>query len=148
VLFRSQIIDSVLRRREDYFTILTTRRAFVNGPLSQLYRLRASPRQWSVTSPTRADLVPEVPLRDTTTWREYVRDEWASGVLTTPAWLYRFPTQRARINRLTNAFLCRSFSAGAEPPPPPEDGCHRDANLATRCGCKGCHAAIEPRGAA
>lgn len=143
-----QVIDSVIRRDESYFNVLTTRRSFVNGPLSQLYREAQSPTVWVATSPTRRDLVPDVPLDQTDTWVEYTRDEYASGVLTTAAWLYRFPTQRARVSQFWDVFLCKHFAppAGAVVPPP-EDSCNRDNNLATRCGCSYCHATIEPVGA-
>lgn len=142
------IADSVLRRGEDYFSMLTTRRSFVNGPLSQLYRQSQSPTIWLATSPTTPSLVPDVPQNDTQTWVEYTRDENASGVLTTAEWLYRFPTQRSRVNQFWNAFLCKSFSppAGAVVPPP-EDSCNRENNLSKRCGCSYCHATIEPTGA-
>jgi hypothetical protein len=142
------IADSVLRREEDYFNILTTRRSFVNGTLSQLYRQNQSPLTWLVTPPTARDAIPNVPLTDTTTWAEYTRDEYASGVLTTASWLYRFPTQRARVNQFYEVFLCKHFAP--EPgamAPPPEDSCNRENNLAKRCGCSYCHATIEPQGA-
>lgn len=120
----------------------------MNGPLSQLYRQVQTPTVWQVTAPTAPTLVPDVPLANTTTWVEYTRDEQASGVLTTASWLYRFPTQRARVNQFWGAFLCKHFAppAGAVVPPP-EDSCNRDNNLATRCGCSYCHATIEPVGA-
>ncbi len=143
-----QLIETVLRRDEDYFNILTTRRGVVNGTLSQLYRETQSPTVWQSTAPTQPSLVPNVALTETNTWVEYTRDEHAAGVLTTAAWLYRFPTQRSRVNQFWSAFLCKSFSppAGAVVPPP-EDSCNRDNNLATRCGCSYCHATIEPVGA-
>jgi hypothetical protein len=142
------IADSVLRREEDYFNVLTTRRSFVNGTLSQLYRDAQSPTIWLTTPPTARDAVPNVPLTDTTTWAEYTRDENASGVLTTPAWLYRFPTRRSRVNQFYGAFLCKSFSPPADAVvPAPEDSCNRENNLAKRCGCAYCHATIEPTGA-
>lgn len=142
------IADSVLRRDEDYFNLLTTRRSFVNGTLAQLYRQNQSPQSWLVTPPTARDAIPNVPLSETTSWVEYTRDEQASGVLTTPSWLYRFPTQRARVNHFYEAFLCKHFApeAGAIAPPP-EDSCNRENNLAKRCGCSYCHATIEPMGA-
>jgi hypothetical protein len=141
------IADSVLRRNEDYFNILTTRRSFVNGTLSQLYRQNQSAQTWLVTPPTARDAIPDVPLNDTATWAEYTRDDYASGVLTTPSWLYRFPTQRSRVNQFYEVFLCKHFAP--EPgaiAPPPEDSCNRENNLAKRCGCSYCHATIEPMG--
>lgn len=143
------IADSVVRRDEPYFNLLTTRRSFVNGPLSSLYR---DPQQglgvFSATAPAAASVVPEVPFTQADTWKEYVRDPQHSGVLTTAEYLYRFPTARARVNHFYSAFLCKSFA----PPdnarnPPAEDACNRENNLAKRCGCNYCHATIEPTGA-
>ncbi len=142
-----RLIDSVLRRDEDYFTILTTRRSFVDGTLSQMLRENQNNTVWLVTPATSRDAIPNVPATSTN-WTEYTRDEQASGVLTTPAWLYRFPTQRSRVNQFYGAFLCKSFSPPAgTTAPPPEDACNRENNLAKRCGCSYCHATIEPTGA-
>jgi hypothetical protein len=140
------IADSVLRR-EGHFNILTTRRSFVNGSLSQLYRQNQSPLSWLVTPPTARDAIPNVPLNDTTTWAEYTRDEYASGVLTTPSWLYRFPTQRSRVNQFYEVFLSTFAPEAGAIAPPPEDSCNRENNLAKRCGCSYCHATVEPMGA-
>ncbi|PTL77187.1 DUF1585 domain-containing protein [Vitiosangium sp. GDMCC 1.1324] len=143
------IADSVVRRDEPYFNILTTRRSFLNGPLSELYR---APQQgvgvFSVTPPAEPQVLPVVPFAQTDTWKEYVRGPQHSGVLTTASYLYRFPTQRSRVNHFYSAFLCRSFVPPANArPPPPEDSCNRENNLAKRCGCNACHATIEPTGA-
>lgn len=143
------IAESVIRRDEPYYNLLTTRRSFVNGPLAALYR---DPQQgvgvFNVARPEDPNVVPEVPYAETGTWKEYVRGPEHSGVLTTPSFLYRFPTQRARVNHFYAAFLCKSFS----PPdnarqPAAEDACNRENNLARRCGCSYCHATIEPTGA-
>jgi hypothetical protein len=89
-----------------------------------------------------------VPYGETETWVEYTRDAYHSGVLTTPAFLYRFPTQRARTNQFYEALLCKSFVPPAGVSfPSPEDSCNRENNLAKRCGCKYCHATLEPTGA-
>lgn len=143
-----RIIDSVVRRDENYFNILTTRRSFVNGPLAQMYRQNQTPTVWLATAPAQSSVIPDVPLDQADTWVEYTRDAEASGVLTTAEWLYRFPTRRSRVNQFWGAFLCKAFAppAGAIVPAP-EDSCNRDNNLATRCGCSYCHATIEPVGA-
>lgn len=144
-----QITDSVVRRSEDYFNILTTRRSFLNSALSEFYRERQGVGVWAVTPPTSLEALPVIDYTmDPTQWVEYTRDENNSGVLTTPAFLYRFPTQRARVNLFYEAFLCKHF---APPPdavlPPADDACNRENNLARRCGCNYCHATIEPTGA-
>jgi len=143
------IAESVVRRDEPYFNLLTTRRSFINGPLSALYRDRQQGLGvFSVTPPADPAVLPAVPFAETNNWKEYVRGEEHSGVLTTASFLYRFPTQRARVNHFYSAFLCKAFV----PPdnarlPSAEDACNRENNLARRCGCNYCHATIEPTGA-
>jgi hypothetical protein len=143
------IADSVLRRDDDYFTMLTSRRSFINGVLASLYRDNQAIGVLAITPPLDRDALPDMaftsPSED---WVEYVRGENASGVLTTPAWLYRFPTQRARVAQFYEAFLCKSFTPPPDAVTPnPEDACNRENNLAKRCGCNYCHATIEPTGA-
>ncbi len=143
------IAESVVRRDEPYFNILTTRRSFLNGPLSALYR---DPQQGvgvlSVTPPAEREVLPDIPFAQADTWKEYVRDAEHSGVLTTPSFLYRFPTHRARVNHFYSAFLCKAFTPPANARlPSAEDACNRENNLAKRCGCNYCHATIEPTGA-
>jgi hypothetical protein len=143
------LADSVLRRDEDYFHILTTRRSFINGVLSSLYHQMQGASVLSITPPVELDALPKLPFTaPQSEWSEYVRGENASGVLTTPAFLYRFPTQRARVAQFYEAFLCKSFAPPADAVSPnPEDACNRENNLAKRCGCNYCHATIEPTGA-
>ena len=142
------IADAVVRRDEPYFNVLTTRRSFLNGPLSTLYRDRQQAvGVLNLTSPAAAETLPVVDYAEAGTWREYLRGPEHSGVLTTPAFLYRFPTQRARVNHFYSAFLCKAFVPTEARPPAAEDACNRENNLARRCGCSGCHATIEPTGA-
>ncbi|RKH39094.1 DUF1585 domain-containing protein [Corallococcus sicarius] len=142
------ITDAVVRNDEPYFNILTSRRSFVNGTLSEFYRQRQGVAVFNVKSPADPATLPAVAYADTTTWSEYTRDSTHSGVLTTPAFLYRFPTQRARVNQFYEAFLCKHFAPAADATlPPPDDSCNRENNLAKRCGCNYCHATIEPTGA-
>ncbi len=141
------IADSVVRRDEPYFNLLTTRRGFVNGTLSEFYRSRQGVGIFTVSAPAAQDALPAIPYAESDTWQEYTRDASHAGVLTTPSFLYRFPTQRARVNHFYEAFLCKTFVPSSDPLPPPEDNCNRENNLAKRCGCNYCHATIEPTGA-
>ncbi|MCE9672317.1 DUF1585 domain-containing protein [Myxococcus stipitatus] len=143
-----RIIESVVRRDEPYYNILTTRRSFVNGTLSQYYKQNQGVGVFSTTAPAPVDSIPAVPYVEAETWTEFTRDASHSGVLTTPGFLYRFPTQRARVSEFYEAFLCKTFAPSSDGSlPPPEDACNRENNLAKRCGCNYCHATIEPTGA-
>ncbi|HYI02781.1 DUF1585 domain-containing protein [Hyalangium sp.] len=141
------LADSVVRRDEPYFNILTTRRSFVNGTMSEFYRQQQGVGIFTITAPANPDVVPAVPYSEAATWAEYTRDPQHAGVLTTPSFLHRFPTQRARVSHFYEAFLCKTFVPSSDPSPPPEDNCNRENNLARRCGCNYCHATIEPTGA-
>ncbi len=142
------IADSVLRRDEPYFNILTTRRSFANGPISSLYRDAQGFTVFALSPPVDVAVVPNVPYTDLTTWSEYLRGPQHSGILTTPAYLLRFPTQRARVSEFYEAFLCKTFVPAPNARlPSADDSCNRENNLAKRCGCNYCHATIEPTGA-
>jgi hypothetical protein len=143
-----ELIASVVERDEDYATILTTRRGLANGPLAFMNR-------YQTARMGELDFTPSAPPGDLPalapgdpSWHEYPRSPEHSGVLTTPVFLARFATRRARVNRFLTAFLCRPFVPREGPLPAPDDACHREPNLARRCGCSECHAVIEPFGAA
>jgi hypothetical protein len=139
-----RIVGSVVERDEDYFDIFRTRRSFVNGALAFLYKNQlAAVQGLELSAPAPPDALPDVPYADTS-MHEIVRNPEHAGVLTTPAWLGRFPTWRSRISQFRSAFMCRPFTPATASLPSPDDACTREPNLARRCGCKNCHTAIEP----
>jgi hypothetical protein len=139
-----RIVGSVVQRDEDYFDIFRTRRSFVNGALAFLYKNQlAAVQGLELSAPAPSDALPDIPYVDTAFY-EIVRNPEHAGVLTTPAWLGRFPTWRSRISQFRSAFMCRPFTPATASLPSPDDACTREPNLAHRCGCKNCHTAIEP----
>jgi hypothetical protein len=139
-----EIVASVVGRDEDYFDIFRTRRSFVTGPLVFLFENQLPALQGlAITTPAPADAFPNLPYDDFA-FHEYVRDTEHAGVLTTPAYLGRFPSWRARVSQFRTAFMCRPFTPGSASLPSSDDPCTREPNLARRCGCKNCHVAIEP----
>ena len=89
-------------------------------------------------------------------WYRVERGALHSGVLTTPAFLHRFRTNRARVNRFRLAFLDQSFSPPAEIETPestvldPAPCYYGDAvgdDLRRRCLCRSCHRQLEPMAA-
>jgi hypothetical protein len=109
------ITDSVVRRGEDYFNILTTRRSFLNSTLSEFYRQKQGTAVWAVTPQAEMGSLPNIDFTaDPTTWVEYTRDANNAGVLTTPEYLYRFPTYRSRVTTRATA-RTTSPSAAAAP---------------------------------
>ena len=139
-----RIVASVIARDEDYYNAYTTRRSFITGPLSTLFREQSTRMSGlAITPPANPAMLPRVPYEDES-WHEYVRGSEHAGVLTTAAFLGRFPTWRARIDRFRTALLCRPFEPPATGLPAPDDACNREPNLAQRCGCQHCHSSIEP----
>ena len=141
------IVKDVVARDEDYFDVFRTRRAFANGPLAYFYRYQtAAVSALEIAPPTPPDALPRIPYDDPT-WHEYARGDEHAGVLTTTAYLLRFPTERARVSQFRNAMMCHPFTPFVASFPGPNEECTREPNLAKRCGCRNCHAAIEPMGA-
>lgn len=141
---------------EPYHELLTSRRAFVNGPLTYYWRHHKDIYNNVQLVPAALDVdgLPEtdieggaVAFADETRWTEVELPEEHSGLLTHPVFLLRFQTNRARANRFYDAFLCEPFQ-------PPEGGIPLDDEVAQsqpdvqqRPGCNYCHAILEPAAA-
>lgn len=132
-----------------YLELLTGRQAHVNGPLAFFWRnlseITTAPAATPVPLPL--DSLPDIPFAAVDEWHVIDAGAGHSGVLTSPAFLFRFQTNRARANRFYNAFLCQPFQ-------PPSDGIDlsdpaavREPDLQIRNGCKYCHAVLEPAAA-
>jgi hypothetical protein len=85
--------------------------------------------------------------RDYSTWVEYEVAADHAGILTSPAFLLRFQTNRARANRFFESFLCQPFSPPLGGLPPTDPTIIPNPNLQKRDGCKYCHALLEPAAA-
>lgn len=144
-----RVIAAVIGEGRPYTDLFTTRRAFVNGPLVHFWRYHARLPANYVFEPLLLDpaTLPDLPFTARDTWVEIELAPGGAGILTQLAFLIRFQTNRARPNRFYDAFLCQPF----QPPPgglPPESSeCSREPDLQQRCGCKYCHALLEPSGA-
>jgi hypothetical protein len=152
---------------EPYHELLTSRRAFVNGPLAHYWRhhrninnrLSLVPDSMELESvpltdievdpenPQAVDPADGLPFDADDEWREIELPEQHAGLLTHPVYLLRFQTNRARANRFYDAFLCQPFQ-------PPEGGIPLDDEVAAaqpdvqqRPGCNYCHAILEPAAA-
>jgi NAD-dependent dihydropyrimidine dehydrogenase PreA subunit len=133
---------------DSYLDLLTGRRAFANGPLAHFYRHLTKLPRFVKMDPSAVDpavLPADLTFAGVDDWREVRLDDDESGVLTSPAYLLRFQSNRARANRFYNAFLCQPFQ-------PPAGGIElvpgaTDPDLQKRAGCKYCHAVLEPAAA-
>ena len=146
---QDQIVRTLLTEGESYLELLTTRRAWVNGPLVHFWRHQAAMPSSVLFEPLPIDplSLPELSFTDRQTWREIRLPEGHAGLLTQTAFLLRFQTQRARASRFYDAFLCQPFQPPPGGLPAPDSECSRNPDLQTRCGCRYCHALLEPSGA-
>lgn len=142
---------------EPYHELLTSRRAFFNGPLAHYYRYQSGSPNGVTLQPVAldADGLPDLAIDDPggiawsedEVWSESELPAEHAGLLTHPVFLLRFQTNRARANRVFDAFLCQPFQ-------PPEGGIPLDDEVAAaqpdvqlRPGCNYCHAVLEPSAA-
>jgi hypothetical protein len=140
-------IKHIILNDEPYTELFTSRRAFVNGPLVHFYRHQSGfPKDVSLEpAPVDVDRLPNLSATAKDTWREIELPEYHAGLLTSPAYLLRFTTNRARANRLFDAFMCSPLT-------PPAGGLvfnqvRPNPDLQRRDGCKYCHANLEPTAA-
>lgn len=143
-------LDDLFLRDRDVRGLLNDRGTMVNGATAQFYRGFAGTTccgngtQFNYAEPVALFDPARVPTdltpHDLTTWRRVDdRGPQASGLLTTPIFLAKYGTRRARAHIVYNAFLCRQFVAENVALTP-----STEPNLMVRSGCNACHATLEP----
>ena len=132
-----------------YTELFTGRTAFVNGPI--VHFLKYLVGSWDDVRfdpvPYDVEHLPDLHYTDTDTWLPVQLPPEHAGVLTSPAFLLRFQTDRARANRFYNAFLCRPFQPPVGGLPAADDESAVEPDLQKRADCKYCHAILEPSAA-
>lgn len=142
-----RVARNVLDNRS-WLDLLTGSRGFVNGRIVSFLEHRAG-----VTQGVRFDIpgvapaaLPDLDFTDGDDWVEVSFGDQHSGVFTSPAFLLRFQTGRARANQFYDGFLCQPF----QPPDgglPDVDTPRPTLDLTARDGCRYCHALLEPAAA-
>ncbi len=139
-------VAAVVHGDEPYTNLFTNNRAFVNGPLVHFYRYMtpfyANARL--VPNPIPVSKLPDLEWTDIDTWVEIQLGDNHAGILTAPAFLLRFQTNRARANRFYNVFLCQPFQPPQGGIPFVDDKEVLMPDLQLRAGCKYCHSLLEP----
>lgn len=145
-----RFINYLFDQDRDFREILTGRETMVNGPLAQFYKNIqrgncCGPEVGFGMLEEREPLfdpknVPDLEPQDVGTWKLVPdRGERAAGILTTPMFLEKYASARARGAVLYNAFLCKNFNAEHAQLTPSDN-----PNLMERPGCQNCHATLEP----
>ena len=140
-------IHDVISRDRSYLELFTGTTMWVNGPLTHFLRYRADFPDNSTIAPLpyNRDVLPPLEWEDGETWVEIDAGDHQAGLLTSPAFLLRFPTNRARASRFYDAFLCDPFTA-PEGSLPAQVG-RLEPDLQVRDGCNYCHGELEPAAA-
>jgi hypothetical protein len=143
-------IANVLRRDRSYLELFNAATLQLNGPLTHFLRYMLDSGTFTRFRPSpvaEADL-PALTFADVDRWQTVAMPSRSAGILTHPAYLMRFATNRARANRFYEAFLCAPLVPPEGGLPSADDTCSSEPDLQLRCGCKYCHAQLEPAAAA
>lgn len=140
-------IRAMVDNDQPYTELLTGNTGYLNGPVTHFLTHQTERRSGFRFSPNSIDAerLPDLAYTDDGMVPVALGDHH-SGVLTSPAWLLRFQTQRSRANQFHNSFLCQPFV-------PPSNGLpevseeEQSLDLTARDGCQYCHALLEPAAA-
>lgn len=143
-----RIFERIVREHRPYFEAFTTTQSAANGVVAHYYRHMSGTTtvdtNGGVSHDTATIEIPEVPYA-LDEWLPMERSDVHSGVLTTMAYLVRFPSNRARANQFYSEFLCDPFVPSEDGLPPEE--AEPNPNLRERNGCADCHQTLEPAAA-
>lgn len=131
-----------------YLELFSSRTAFVNGPMVHFYKHQVEFFANVKYTPVSLDVssLPNLDYTQKDTYAQITLPQGHAGILTSPGYLSRFQTNRARANRFYNAFLCQPFQ-------PPSGGIPSSGDavptidLQKREGCNYCHTVLEPAAA-
>ncbi|HIA02032.1 MAG TPA: hypothetical protein EYN06_05740 [Myxococcales bacterium] len=139
-------VAQLIKEDRPYTDLFTENRMWVNGPIVYYLRYQSELYANARLVPHAIDIsaLPDLAYTDIDTWVEIETPAHHAGILTSPAFLLRFQTNRARSNRFFNAFLCQPFQPPSGGIPLGDGTTLQDADLQVRDGCKYCHAILEP----
>ena len=139
-----RVLDNIVKNDRPYTDLLLSKYAEVNGHLSHF--INVNPRSANrLTLPSKLEMkIPTIPYYEKDKWMKFQRGAREAGILTLPFYMLKYATNRGRLHRYHNAFLCQYFTPPAGGLPDPTNVCHQQPNLMKRCGCKHCHTTIEP----
>lgn len=132
-----------------YTDLFTEKVLWVNGPIVHYLKYQAkTPGQLRLVPYAMAVAkLPDLPFSAKDTWAPVALADDHAGILTHPAFLLRFQTNRARANRFFNVFLCQPFQAPDSGIPVDGVAAVEEPDLQKRSGCKYCHVLLEPASA-
>lgn len=140
-----RLITSVFASGESYLNLFQSSRLPLNGILVHFLKHHLQISRYNLSpSPVPEAFLPNMTYLEADRWVSIIMPRYYSGLLTHPAFLLRFQTNRARANQFFDAFLCSPFQPPEGGLPVADDESARDPDLQHRAGCKYCHALLEP----
>ena len=142
------LINHVFTEGQSFLDLFEEQRFFINGPMVHFFRHQTRISRYTIEpSPLPEWQLPEFDYTETDRWTQMILPNAHSGVLTHPAFLLRFQTNRARASRFFETFLCSPFQPPEGGLPVADEESVRNPDLQERAGCKYCHAMLEPSAA-
>ena len=143
----ARLFEWIVREGRSYLDAFTTPMTVMDGRLVAYYRdLSGKALRHSQDIAYDADIAsfPDLEFNDQS-WVPVQRGPSHAGVLTNAGFMYRFASNRGRVNQFYTKFYCDPFVPSAEGLPAEE--LNPSPNLRERDGCADCHQAIEPAAA-
>ncbi len=139
-------IRDIIKENRPYTDLFSEKVAYVNGPIVFFWKYQTAVANRLRFNPAPLDhaQLPYLKWSDVDKWVKVKLGPEHAGVLTSPAFLLRFQTNRARANRYYNTFLCQPFQPPESGIPVAAEEALKEPNLQKRPGCKYCHALLEP----
>lgn len=144
-----RLVRDMVTERQSYMHLFESQDLDFNGPLAHYWRYQTQVPGTIYNHPAPLDTarLPDLAFNDRDGWERVHQGPHHAGILTTPAFLLRFQTDRARATQFYTKFLCQPF----QPPPngiqTNESAALESPDLQERDGCKYCHALLEPAAA-
>jgi hypothetical protein len=141
-------VDDVTVGGFPYTDLLLSKRIHMNGPLDfwKKYLAHMVGFRKTINWQSAGDAkLPDDPNFADTQWHVEERGDKHSGILTLPAYLLRFQTDRGRANRFRIVFTSQYFVPPEQPEDSAVDGCSDTTDDVTeKCTCRYCHQVLEP----
>ena len=139
------LIQWIFLEGDSYIDLFESRRFYINGPLAHFFQHHTQVGRYTFNpSPISSELIPNITYTELDRWVPMILSREHAGILTHPAFLLRFQTNRSRANRFFDAFLCSPFQPPDGGLPVADEEASRNPDLQLRAGCKYCHALLEP----
>ena len=145
-----RVIEAIVAARGNYLDAFRSPDTRLDGALAHFFRHLTEDDGDNIGNRVMYYLGFDLDTLDSIPWdqEDYVpvTREGGAGVLTTPAYLLRFASNRGRANRFYEAFYCDPFVPSADGIPSSSDE-DPHPNLRIVPGCSDCHQTLEPAAA-